>query len=303
VRYALSLGIALLAASWAQAQCERGPLFPRLRARLHPQPWVPTILSCPSAIILPVANVEPAKTYDYVTLVGTVRWPEDRPEPPVKIANNGARPMPGFGFVVINDLMIEPTTRGVKNVIVWLRPDVDDRTKSFPLDKVKPEIRDTGPLPTVYTIGLKDGNFEPRVLTARAGDQLRFFNNSAAVINVNYSSDIESFSILLPILGEKKLYKALEPQRVPIRFTDDIHTWMEGKVRVFDHPYFAITDKDGKFEIKDAPVGKWRVVYQHESGYHQGKAGSLGFPIEVQNGNAISVLGDIPLELATPPKW
>jgi hypothetical protein len=53
-------------------------------------------------------------------------------------------------------------------------------------------------------------------------------------------------------------------------------------MRVFDHPYFAITDQDGKFEIKDAPVGKWRIVYWHELGFHKGREGILGFPIEVK---------------------
>ena len=302
MRYVLSFGIALLAASWAQAQCERGPLFPRLHARLHPQPCIPTIPCCPAAVIAPVVEAEPAKTYDYVTLVGAVRWPVDRPEPPANIVNNVARPMPGFGVVLVNDLMIEPTTRGVKNVMVWLRPDVDDRAKSFPLDKVKPELRDAGALPTQHTIGLKDGNFEPRVLAARAGDRLRFFNNSPAVLNVNYSSDIESFNILLPIAGETKLSKALEAQRPPITYTCSVHPWVRGRIRVFDHPYFAVTDEFGHFEIPGVPAGKWRIVYQHESGYHRGKAGALGFPIEVKNDKATSVLGDMPLELPTPPK-
>ena len=251
---------------------------------------------------MPVTVAEPAKTYDYVTLVGAVRWPGDRPEPTAKFANNGARPIPGFGLVLINDLMIEPTTRGVKNVMVWLRPDVDDRAQSFPLDKVKPELRDVGRPSTLHTIGLRDGNFEPRVLAARAGDRLRFFNNSPAGINVSYSSDIESFNILLPIAGEKKLSKALEAQRPPITYTCNIHPWLQGRVRVFDHPYFAVTNEFGHFEIPSVPVGKWRIVYAHELGYHRGKAGNLGFPIEVKNDKAISVLDNIPLELPTPSK-
>ena len=309
MRCAFSLGIALLAGSLAQAQRDRGPLFPRLHARFHPQPCVPTIPCCPPIIILPVATTlpivkaaEPAKTYEYVTLVGAVRWPGDRPEPTAKFANNGVRPMPGFGVVVLNDLMIEPTTHGVKNVMVWLRPDVDDRAQSFPFNKIKPELRDAGPLSTLHTIDLKDGNFEPRVLAARAGDRLRFFNNSPVGINVNYSSDIESFNILLPSAGEKKLSKSLEYQRPPIAFACNVHPWLQGRFRVFDHPYFAVTDEFGHFEIRGVPAGRWRIVYAHEHGYHRGKAGVLGFPIEVKNDKAIVVLDNIPLDLPTLPK-
>ena len=35
----------------------------------------------------------------------------------------------------------------------------------------------------------------------------------------------------------------------------NIHGWMKAYVRVFDHPYYAVTDEDGKFEIKLARVG------------------------------------------------
>ena len=33
------------------------------------------------------------------------------------------------------------------------------------------------------------------------------------------------------------------------------HTWMTGTLKTFDHPFFAVTGKDGTFEIKNVPVG------------------------------------------------
>ena len=43
----------------------------------------------------------------------------------------------------------------------------------------------------------------------------------------------------------------------------DIHPWMFAWVSVFDHPYFAVTDKDGKFTIKDVPPGKYTIEARH----------------------------------------
>jgi hypothetical protein len=37
---------------------------------------------------------------------------------------------------------------------------------------------------------------------------------------------------------------------------------MTGYVRIFEHPYYAVTDENGNFEIKNAPVGKFRIVYE-----------------------------------------
>ena len=50
---------------------------------------------------------------------------------------------------------------------------------------------------------------------------------------------------------------------------------------IFEHPYFALTDADGNFEIANAPVGKFRIMYRHERGYHKGKDGAKGFPIQI----------------------
>jgi hypothetical protein len=35
----------------------------------------------------------------------------------------------------------------------------------------------------------------------------------------------------------------------------DIHKWMTAKAAVFDHPYYAVTNAKGEFEIKDVPAG------------------------------------------------
>jgi hypothetical protein len=34
-------------------------------------------------------------------------------------------------------------------------------------------------------------------------------------------------------------------------------------VTVVDHPYFAVTDKDGNFTIKDVPAGKYTITAAH----------------------------------------
>ena len=39
---------------------------------------------------------------------------------------------------------------------------------------------------------------------------------------------------------------------------------MSGVVFVQDHPYMAVTDEDGKFEIKNLPAGKHTFKVWHE---------------------------------------
>ena len=68
----------------------------------------------------------------------------------------------------------------------------------------------------------------------------------------------------------------------PTTFECNIHPWMKGLVFVYSHPYFAVTDTDGKFTIEDAPVGKFRIAYRHEGGFHKGRDGRLGEVIEIK---------------------
>jgi hypothetical protein len=43
-----------------------------------------------------------------------------------------------------------------------------------------------------------------------------------------------------------------------------VHGWMNAYVGVLDHPYFAVTDKSGKFELKSLPPGTYTIEAWHE---------------------------------------
>src|SRR5205814_6500635 len=67
-----------------------------------------------------------------------------------------------------------------------------------------------------------------------------------------------------------------------LKFKCDVHPWMFAWVTVVDHPYFAITDKEGKFTIKNVPAGKYTVTALHR------KAAPTGVDkeVDVTAGNA-----------------
>ena len=56
----------------------------------------------------------------------------------------------------------------------------------------------------------------------------------------------------------------------------DVHPWMFAWITVVDSPYFAVTDKDGKFTIKDVPAGKYTITALHR------KAAPAGMDQDVQ---------------------
>jgi hypothetical protein len=111
--------------------------------------------------------------------------------------------------------------------------------------------------------------------------------NSAPIAhNAKWSSSKNGdINPLVAAGGQVTLEKPLvfEPGEIPLQCS--IHGWMKAHVRVFDHPYFAITDDDGKFEIKDAPTGSFSLYIHHPAtGWLNGAAGRNGTSIDIKAG-------------------
>lgn len=239
-----------------------------------------SLLACFAGLALAMAPsaAQDAKG-EWVTIKGQVVMPNPPEARKIDVTTDKDHCLKD-GPQVSTEIVVNPKSKGVKNVVVWLRPDTKDRKDPFPADKVKPELAKAAPKTIV--VDQPCCQFIPRVFAARTGDKLVVKNSAPVPHNINYSSDIESFNVTIQPGKEYAAQQPLAAQSTPIPFKCDIHPWMAGRGRVFDHPYFAVTDDDGKFEIKDTPAGKWRIVYWHEGGFHKGREGVLGFEVEAK---------------------
>jgi len=68
-----------------------------------------------------------------------------------------------------------------------------------------------------------------------------------------------------------------------LKFKCDVHPWMFAWVSIFDHPYFAVSAKDGTFKISNVPAGKYTIKAQHR------KAGIVTQEVEVKEGAPATV--------------
>ena len=50
----------------------------------------------------------------------------------------------------------------------------------------------------------------------------------------------------------------------PITIKCDFHPWMTAHFFVMEHPFFAVTDQNGRFRIAGLPDGKYSVAAWHE---------------------------------------
>ena len=110
--------------------------------------------------------------------------------------------------------------------------------------------------------------FHPHVLVVLAGTTVEFLNNDPVGHNVYWPS----------ISGNKKLAHNLgtwpKGEKKSFQFNDvgvagllcNVHPEMNGYVVVSPTPYFAVTDKNGSYEIKNVPPGKYTLKTWSEDG-------------------------------------
>jgi hypothetical protein len=184
------------------------------------------------------------------------------------------------GAILDESVIVNPKNRGVKNVVVYLRPDNKDTTADFPKEQIHPN--DAKRKAAEVVIDQPCCMFVKRVTVARVGDTI-VVKNPAPVAH-NFFWDTANNGTHNPTIGAQmnwKMPNALVKENPPIQYKCTVHPWMTGYVRIFDHPYAVVTDEDGKFEIPHAPVGKFRIVYWHENGVLGGKDGRFGTPIDI----------------------
>jgi galactose mutarotase-like enzyme len=64
--------------------------------------------------------------------------------------------------------------------------------------------------------------------------------------------------------ARKKITKKFDDEEVMVRMKCDVHPWMGAYIGVMNHPYFAVTDENGNFTIKNLPAGEYTLKAWHE---------------------------------------
>lgn len=110
----------------------------------------------------------------------------------------------------------------------------------------------------------KDLTFTPHVLPVLVGTTVDFQNSDNVLHNV-YSPDdcTGKFNLGSWPKGQLKSYTFKDTGCVATLLCN-VHPEMEGFVVVVETPYFAVSEKDGSYTIKDVPPGKYTLKIWHE---------------------------------------
>jgi plastocyanin len=131
----------------------------------------------------------------------------------------------------------------------------------------------------------KGCEYTPQIFAVQTGQKILVKNSDPVLHNVHTqptaSGNKEMNQAQMP--SSKALPFVFADPEMFLKFKCDVHPWMFAWVSVFDHPYFAVSGKDGTFKISNVPPGKYTIQAAHR------KAGNATQEIEVKEGAANKV--------------
>ncbi len=128
----------------------------------------------------------------------------------------------------------------------------------------------------------KGCEYVPYVLGLQTGQKLLVRNSDPMMHNVHplpkVSGNKESNKAQMPKAPD--LEYTFEKPEIFVTYKCDVHPWMYAYVAVVEHPFFAVSGKDGTFSLKDVPDGKYVLEAVHR------KVGKQTKEITVTNGKS-----------------
>jgi plastocyanin len=138
----------------------------------------------------------------------------------------------------------------LQDVIVFVADGLGDRTFDLPAQPV--------------VVEQKGCMYLPHVLAMRANQSLHLVNNDPTSHNIHATPENNrEWNKAEPPGTSVEVAFAREEIAIPVRC--NVHPWMHGYIAVFKHPFFAVTGKDGSFDLSGLPPGTYTIKAWHES--------------------------------------
>jgi hypothetical protein len=204
--------------------------------------------------------------------------------------------------------LVDPPTRGVAHAVVFLR-GVDPRQgKPWDHPPVRIEQRN-------HQIHVRQGKRDQRIGFVRRGDTVEMVAESEA-FHVLRGRGAAFFSIPFPRSSQPCQRKLTRKGIVELTSAAG-YFWMRGYLFVDDHPYYTLSDAQGRFQLEQVPAGRYQLVLwlpnwheaSRELDAETALINRLGFrpplevvrPVEVEPGEVREVSLAIDAEQFGPP--
>jgi len=143
-------------------------------------------------------------------------------------------------------LLVAPNG-GVANTVVFLRNITHGKAMDLP------ELR--------RYLNQKSCRYEPHILLVPVQANVTVKSKDPLLHTVQMSGSAE-YNLPFTVEGQEISRPMIREGNVSMRC--NVHPWMNGELVVVRHPYYAVTDSDGNFELTQVPPGEYEIVAWHE---------------------------------------
>lgn len=179
-----------------------------------------------------------------VTFEGTPPVPELLKMAADPVCAEASGPNPRNDAVLIKD-------GAIQNVFVYVKDGLD---QAYSFDVPKEPLK----------FDQRGCRYAPRIFGVRAGQPIDIINDDNTLHNVHALPKTNTeFNQSMQLQG-MRITKTFTTPEVMVRFKCDVHNWMTAYVGVMAHPFFAVTNETGAFEIKGLPPGTYTIAAWHE---------------------------------------
>jgi len=136
------------------------------------------------------------------------------------------------------------------NVFVYVKDGLGNRTFDVPKDPI--------------VLDQKGCQYHPHVLGVMAGQTVQIKNDDPTTHNIHPTpKDNREWNESQPP-SSPAIEKNFAREEIMLPVKCNQHPWMKMYINVVKNPFFAVTDKDGKYEIKGLPPGDYTLAFVQE---------------------------------------
>ncbi|MDX1950971.1 MAG: carboxypeptidase regulatory-like domain-containing protein [Verrucomicrobiota bacterium] len=143
---------------------------------------------------------------------------------------------------------------GLADVFVYIKDGLTGKTFEVPTEAALLDQKNCEYLP--YVMGLQTN----QKLLVRNSDPLLHNVHPTPTVAGNKEKNLAQMP------KSKDLEFTFPSPEIFVRYKCDVHPWMFAYVGVLEHPFYAVSDKDGNFKIANVPPGDYTVEAYHRKG-------------------------------------
>ena len=183
------------------------------------------------------------------TIAGTVKWSGPVPHLATAVINKDPQVCdPDSHKTRDLERLVIGGQGGVANTVVFIKNISRGKAMDLPAER--------------RFLDQKHCQYEPHILLVPVGATLEM-KSSDATLHTIHMEGAATYNLPFPFPNQV-ISRSMPSAGLVDMKCNGGHTWMNAEMFVVPHPYYAVTDENGRFELTDVPAGEYEIEAWHE---------------------------------------